>query len=357
MNTLAKSNIYPFRRPYKYGAKTGSIPNYRFSKRDRSKWDPKKREAVDALLREIATQHKAENTGDAYSYRLADYIDFARRHPHLKAVDDCVHAYLSYLATVRHVSSSTQDQALNALIFYFRHVKKIEIGKIDAVRAKKSQYIPTVFTKQEINSILDHLRGEYWIMVKIMYGAGLRSGEVLELRVKDIDFGMKRIIVRQAKGKKDRIVPLPESVVDRLQRHIDTTKKTHEQDLREGAGSVKMPDALDVKYPKAAFDFGWQWVFPASSRYTIEATGVQQRWHRDDSALSDMVKAAVRKAGIVKHAKCHAFRHSFATHLLQSGYDIRTVQELLGHSDVRTTMIYLQCAGKGAAVTSPADTL
>jgi site-specific recombinase XerD len=192
-------------------------------------------------------------------------------------------------------------------------------------------------------------------MVKLMYGAGLRSGEVLELRIKDIDFGMKRITVRQAKGKKDRIVPLPESAVDRLQRQIEAVKKTHEQDLREGAGSVKLPDALDKKYPRAAFEFGWQWVFPASSRYTIEGSGIQQRWHRDDSALSDMVQAAVRKAGIVKHAKCHAFRHSFATHLLQAGYDIRTVQELLGHSDVRTTMIYLQCAGKGAAVTSPAD--
>ena len=258
---------------------------------------------------------------------------------------------------MRHVSSSTQDQALNALIFYYRHVNKKEIGKIDAVRAKKSEYIPTVFTKEEINAILDHLRGEYLLMVKIMYGAGLRSGEVITLRIKDIDFGMKRIIVRQAKGKKDRLVPLPESIVERLQRQIETTKKTHEQDLREGAGSVKMPDALDVKYPKAAFELGWQWVFPASRRYTIEETGVQQRWHRDESALSDMVKMAVRKAGIVKHAKCHAFRHSFATHLLQAGYDIRTVQELLGHSDVRTTMIYLQLAGKGTAVTSPADKL
>jgi integron integrase len=236
-------------------------------------------------------------------------------------------------------------------------VKKIEIGKIDAVRAKKSTYIPTVFTKTEIKAIFDHLRGEYWLMAKIMYGAGLRSGEVLKLRVKDIDFGMKRIIVRQGKGKKDRLVPLPESIVERLQRHIEADKKTHEQDLSEGAGTVKMPDALDRKYPNAPKEFGWQWLFPASSRYTIEGTGVQQRWHRDKGALSDAVIAAVKKAGIVKHAKCHAFRHSFATHLLQAGYDIRTVQELLGHSDVRTTMIYLQCAGLGTAVTSPADAL
>jgi integron integrase len=355
MNSSAKSNVYPFKRPYKYGAKSRFAPNFRLPKQNREKWDPKKREAVDSLLKEISTQHLAESTGDSYSYWLADYIDFVRRHPNLKTSDERVHAYLSYLATVRHVSSSTQDQALNALIFFFRHVKKTEIGKIDAVRAKKSQYIPTVLTKDEINAILDHLRGEYWIMVKIMHGAGLRSGEVLKLRIKDIDFGMKRIIVKQAKGKKDRIVPLPESIVERLQRQIENAKKIHEQDLREGAGSVKMPDALDVKYPKAAFEFGWQWVFPASSRYTIEATGVQQRWHRDKTALSDMVQAAVRKSGVVKHVKSHAFRHSFATHLLQSGYDIRTIQELLGHSDIRTTMIYLQCAGMGSAVVSPAD--
>lgn len=357
MNTAAKTNIYPFHRPYKYGAKNRFAPSFRFPRQDRSKWDPKKRDAVGALLREIAVQHLAEKTGEAYSYWLADYVDFVRRHPNLKTSDERVHAYLSYLATMRRVSSSTQNQALNALIFFFRHVKKTELGKIAAVRAKKSNYIPTVFTKQEINSILDHLRGEYWLMVKIMYGAGLRSGEVLELRIKDLDFGMKRIIVRQAKGKKDRIVPLPESIIDRLQRHIEAVKKQHDHDLLDGRGSVKMPAALDVKYPKAAFESGWQWVFPASSHYTIDGTGVQQRWHRDDSALSDMVKAAVRKAGIVKHAKSHAFRHSFATHLLQDGYDIRTVQELLGHSDVRTTMIYLQLAGKGAAVTSPADKL
>lgn len=352
MNALTKSNVLPFKKPGYWRAKTSLKP-----KQDHSKWEPKKRGAFDALLREIATQHLAEKTGKSYSGWLIGYIDFSRRHPHLKTPDECVHSYLSYLATIRRVSSSTQNQALNALIFYFRHVKKTELGKIDAVRAKKSQYIPTVFTKEEVNRILDHLRGEYWIMVMFMYGAGLRSGEVLELRVKDIDFGMKRIIVRQAKGKKDRIVPLPEKVIDRLQRHIEGVKKQHDDDLCTGSGSVKMPDALDMKYPRAAFEFGWQWVFPASSHYTIEKTGVRQRWHRDDSALSDMVKTAVHKAGIVKHAKCHAFRHSFATHLLQAGYDIRTVQELLGHSDVRTTMIYLQCAGQGTAVVSPADRL
>lgn len=356
MNAALKSNIYQFKKPDYYRRKTGFNPNFRFPKQYRSKWDAKKCEAVDALLREIATQHLAEKTGKSYSYWLSDYIDFVRKHLHLKTSDERVHAYLSYLATMRRVSSSTQNQALNALIFFFRYVKKIQLGVIDAVRAKKSQYIPTVFSKQEISSILDHLRGEYWLMVKIMYGSGLRSGEVLELRVKDIDFVAKRIFVRQAKGKKDRIVPLPDSIVERLKRQIEIAKNIHEQDLRDGFGSVKMPDALDKKYPSAQKEFGWQWVFPASSRYKIDGTGVQQRWHRHESALSDVVKVAVRKAGIVKHAKCHAFRHSFATHLLQAGYDIRTVQELLGHSDVRTTMIYLQCAGKGAAVTSPADT-
>ena len=352
MNALAKSNILPFKRPRYWGAKASPQ-----QKQDRNKWDAKKREAIEALLREIRVQHLAENTGDAYSYWLADYIDFLRRHAGLAGGEKGVHAYLSYLATMRRVSSSTQNQALNALIFFYRHVKKVELGNIDAVRAKKSQYVPTVFSREEVSAVLDHLRGEYWLMAMLMYGAGLRSGECLDLRIKDIDFGMKKIVVRQAKGKKDRVVPLPEKVIERLQRHIEGVKKLHDRDIQEGFGAVEMPYALDRKFPSAPKEFGWQWLFPASSRYTIEGTPIQRRHHRHETALSDMVKAAVRKAGIVKHAKCHAFRHSFATHLLMAGYDIRSVQELMGHKDVRTTMIYLHIIGQGVAVVSPADRL
>jgi integron integrase len=356
MNALVKSNVLPFKRHGYQGAKASPWRQQR-PVQDRSKWDAKKREAVEGLLREIRVQHFAENTGDAYSYWLADYIDFLRRHAGLAGGDKGVHSYLSYLATMRRVSSSTQNQALNALIFFYRHVRKIEIGNIDAVRAKKSQYVPTVFSREEVAAVLDHLRGEYWLMAMLMYGAGLRSGECLKLRIKDIDFGMKKIVVRQAKGKKDRVVPLPGKVIERLQRHIEGVKKLHDRDLHEGFGAVEMPDALDKKFPSAPKEFGWQWLFPASSRYTIEGTIIQRRHHRHETALSDMVRAAVRKAGIVKHAKCHAFRHSFATHLLMAGYDIRSVQELMGHTDVRTTMIYLHVIGQGVAVVSPADNL
>lgn len=353
---LAKSNVLPFRRPGYWRARS-SQPQRGLPVQIRATWDPKKREAVDSLLREIQVQHLAKNTGDAYSYWLADYIDFLRRHAGMSGGAKGVHAYLSYLATMRRVSSSTQNQALNALIFFYRHVRKIELGKVDAVRAKKSQYVPTVFTRDEVTSVLDHLRGEYWIMAMLMYGAGLRVGECLKLRVKDIDFGMRKISVRQAKGKKDRFVPLPEKVIDRLQRHLERIKKIHEQDLREGFGAVEMPDALDRKYPSAPKEWGWQWVFPASSRYTIAGTLIQRRHHRHETALQDMVKAAIRKAGIVKHAKCHTFRHTFATQLLIAGYDIRTIQELMGHSDVRTTMIYTHVVGQATAVVSPADRL
>lgn len=356
MNALVKSNVLPFQRPG-YQSTKNSFRQKHNPGQDRSKWDAKKLEAVNALLREIQVQHLAENTGEAYSYCLANYIDFIRRHANLSGGEKGVHAYLSYRATIDRVSSSTQNQELNALIFFYRHVKKVELGKIDAIRAKKSQYIPTVFTKDEVSAVLDHLRGEYWIMGMLMYGAGLRISECLQLRIKDVDFGTKRITVKQSKGKKDRIVPLPEKTIERLQRQIESTKKTHEQDLRDGFGAVEMPDALDRKYPSAPKELGWQWVFPASTRYTIDGTNIQRRHHRHQTALQDMVKAAIRKAGIVKHAKSHTFRHSFATHLLQAGYDLRTIQELMGHSDIRTTMIYLQCAGQGSKVTSPADKL
>jgi len=215
-----------------------------------------------------------------------------------------------------------------------------------------------VFTRNEVKGIMSHLTGIYWLMAMLLYGAGLRLREVLQLRVKDIDFDYNQISIKYAKGEKDRIVPLPQKVKTPLKEHLEKVKKLHEKDLQEGYGYVYLPNALEKKYPKAAYDWGWQFVFPAHRISTDPRSGVCRRHHLYETVLQKAVKNAIRKAGIVKHASCHNLRHSFATHLLEDGYDIRTVQELLGHNDVKTTMIYTHVLQKGGlAVKSPADSL
>jgi integron integrase len=270
-----------------------------------------------------------------------------------------VTSFLSHLAVNRKVSASTQNQAMAAILFLYKEVLKQPLAWLDNIqRAKKPERLPLVFTREEVRAILIHLEGSKWIVGTLLYGAGLRLLECLRLRVKDIDFGYKQIVVRDGKGAKDRVTMLPAAVEQTLQQHLTKVKALHELDLREGHGDVYLPDALARKYPNAGREWGWQYVFPAAKRSVDPRSGAVRRHHIPESVIQKSVKAAVRYAGVAKPGSCHTFRHSFATHLLESGYDIRTVQELLGHKDVSTTMIYTHVLNRGGqGVRSPMDFL
>jgi integron integrase len=270
-----------------------------------------------------------------------------------------VGAFLTWLATAQHVSASTQNQALAALLFLYEQVLHVPIGPIEhVVRAKQPLRLPVVLSRDEVAAVLSHLEGTTWVIGMLLYGAGLRLEECLELRVKDIDFDRSQITVKRGKGQKDRVTPLPSAVVDALRRHLEMVRQLHQTDLAPGGGRVMLPDALDKKYPSAAKEWGWQFVFPASRICRDPRWGPPTRFHLHESAVQKAIAAAVRRSGIAKRAGPHTFRHSFATHLLEDGYDIRTVQELLGHKDVSTTMVYTHVLNRGAgAVRSPADRL
>jgi integron integrase len=270
-----------------------------------------------------------------------------------------INAYLTHLAVKEKVSASTQNQALSALLFLYRHVLAREIGDLgEVIRARKPSRVPVVMTREEVKAVLSHLQGDKWLMASLMYGAGLRLMECLRLRIQDVDFARNEITVRDGKGAKDRVTMLPESLKKPIQDHLRKVKAIHEKDLADGWGRVQMPDALDRKYPNAPADWRWQWVFPQENRWKNPKIGEEGRHHLDESLVQKAVRGAVAKAGLTKRATCHTFRHSFATHLLEGGYDIRTVQELLGHSDVKTTMIYTHVLNRGpVGVRSPVDAL
>ena len=287
------------------------------------------------------------------------YIFFhGKRHPaEMGAVE--VTAFLTSLAVRDRVAASTQNQALNALLFLYRDVLHIELPWLDGlVRAKRPEHLPVVLTREETQAMIDLLDGVQRLMALLLYGAGLRLLECCRLRVQDVDFATNQITIRDGKGGKDRVTMLPASVKADLPRHLDRVRHQHGRDLGRGAGWVELPWALGRKYPNAGREWGWQWVFPATRFYIDRATGQRRRHHLHESVIQRAVRGAVLKAGLVKHATCHTRRHSFATHLLEDGYDIRTVQELLGHRDVSTTMIYTHVLNRGpAAVRSPADQL
>jgi len=270
-----------------------------------------------------------------------------------------INAFLTHLAVKERVSASTQNQALCALLFLYRHVLSRGIGDLgEVIRARKPKRLPVVMTREEVKSVLAHLAGDKWLTASLMYGAGLRLMECLRLRVQDVDFSRNEITVRDGKGAKDRLTMLPDSLKEPLHRHLMKVKAIHEKDLAAGWGRVQMPDALDRKYPNAPREWRWQWIFPQENRWSNNITCEEGRHHVDESILQKAFKQAVNKAGFTKRATCHALRHSFATHLLEDGYDIRTVQELLGHSDVRTTMIYTHVLNRGGrGVRSPVDNL
>lgn len=268
-----------------------------------------------------------------------------------------INEFLTELAVKKHVSPSTQNQALAALLFYFRFVKNenpIELASV--IHAKKKERIPVVFSRQEVISVINNLSGSKQLAAELMYGTGMRLNEVLALRILDVDFDMNEIIIRHGKGDKDRHVMLPQRLVPKIKQQIAAVKKIHQKDLEDGWGKVAMPNQMEKKYPAAAKELKWQWLFPQANRWKNKETGEEGRWHLDGSLLQKAVKKAVLEAGINKNASCHTFRHSFATHLLENGYDIRTVQELLGHTDIRTTMIYTHVLNRGAGgVISPLD--
>ncbi|RJQ55435.1 MAG: integron integrase [Actinobacteria bacterium] len=314
---------------------------------------------MDQLRHALRSRHYSPRTEKAYCLWVRRFIHFhSLRHPNELAEPE-INEFLTFLAIEKRVSAPTQNQALCALLFLYRRVLGREMGDLGGViRARKSRRLPVVLTRDEVRSILSRLDGEEWLAAALMYGAGLRLAECLRLRVQDVDFGRHEILVRHGKGGKDRITMLPQSLAAPLRQQLRKAKSIHQRDLSEGWGRVEMPNALDRKYPNAPAEWRWQWVFPQSHRWRDGRTGQQGRHHLDKSIVQRAVKEAVTAARVTKRATCHTFRHSFATHLLESGYDIRTVQELLGHKDVKTTMIYTHVLNRGpAGVRSPADDL
>jgi integron integrase len=312
---------------------------------------------LDQVHHVIRTRHLSPHTEQAYVGWIKRFIFFHnKRHP-MEMGEAEIGCFLSSLATDSHVSASTQNQALNALLFLYHEILQRKIGWIEGVvRAKRSKRLPVVLTKEEVKQILAHLTGTPWLMAMLLYGGGLRVMECCRLRVKDIDFSKNETLVRAGKGDKDRYTMLPSNVKEPLVGHLGAVRRLHDDDCRRGLGRVALPNGLERKYPNANREWGWQWVFPATSHYVDRLTGEQRRHHLHESVLQRAFKEARFKAGIAKPATCHTLRHSFATHLLESGYGIRTVQELLGHSHVNTTMIYTHVLNRGGkAVRSPAD--
>jgi integron integrase len=268
-----------------------------------------------------------------------------------------VEAFLTYLAVDRQVSSSTQNQALHALLFMYEHVVGVKLEHVEPMRAKKSVHVPSVLSQEEVKKVLGRLNGVYYIIGRLLYGSGMRLMECMRLRVKDVNFDLRTITVRDTKSDRDRVTVLPASVVEPLRAHLKRVQLQHEEDVRVGRGSVEIPGALARKYPNAEFEWGWQYVFPASKFSADPRSGVIRRHHLYETSVQKAVRRAALEAGIVRPTGPHILRHSFATHLLQEGYDIRKIQELLGHQDLKTTMIYTHVANVGAGVKSPADLL
>ena len=313
----------------------------------------------DLVRQKIQALHYSRSTEKTYIAWIRQYILFHhKRHPSKMGKNE-INEFLTYLAVKRKVSASTQNQALCAIVFLYKQILNIDIGLLEGIiRAQRPIRLPVVLSKAEVIAVIKRLEGVTKIVGIILYGSGLRLMECLRLRVKDIDFSSNQIIVRDGKGNKDRITMLPELIKISLNEHLIQVRTIHNLDIKAGFGRVNMPYALSKKYPNSAKEWGWQYVFPAIKRFRNPTTNEQGRHHLHETVIQKHVKIARNDAGIVKQASCHTFRHSFATHLLEDGYDIRTVQELLGHRDVRTTMIYTHVLNRGIrGVLSPADRL
>jgi integron integrase len=321
-----------------------------------------KSKLLDQLREVLRVKHYSLRTEEAYVQWARRYLKFHRdaagtwRHPRDLGPTDVV-AFLNHLANGEHVAAGTQNQALNAVVFLYAQVLRMDLGDLgEFLRASQRRRVPVVMSKEETQRVLSSLEGTWRLMAQLLYGSGVRLLELLRLRIKDVDFARNQIIVRGGKGDKDRTTMLPESLRTALMEHLKRTKLLWEADVREGFGEVYLPEALARKFPGSAKEWSWQWVFPSRSRSRDPRSGTERRHHVQETGLQRAVKAAVRLSNITKPVSCHTFRHSFATHLLENGYDIRTVQDLLGHKDVSTTQIYTHVMQKpGLGVRSPLD--
>jgi integron integrase len=320
---------------------------------------PRPPKLLDQVRSRLRTKHYSIRTEDQYVFWIRRFIRFhGLRHPRELGARE-VEAFLSDLAVNGRVAASTQNQALSALLFLYREVLKVELPWLENLtRAKPSQRLPVVLTPAEVRAVLDRMAGVYGLMARLLYGTGMRLMECVRLRVKDVDFGRNEIVIRDGKGAKDRVTMLPAALAAPLQEHLQRRRAIYEDDLRDGRAAVWLPDALAKKYPNAATEWGWQYVFCSGSHSVDPRSGVTRRHHIDEKLLQRAMKKAVAAARLAKPATPHTLRHSFATHLLEAGHDIRTVQELLGHADVRTTMIYTHVLNRGGrGVASPLDRL
>lgn len=325
-----------------------------FSDKDTTIKPPK---LLDQVRGKLRVKHYSIRTEQTYVDWIKRFIFFhGKRHPKDMEARD-VEAFLTHLAVAGKVAASTQNQAKSALLFLYREVLEIQLPWLDNItQAKAPKRLPVVLTVSEVQSVLSRLTGTHALIASLLYGGGMRLMEAVRLRVKDVDFGQTQILVREGKGDKDRVTMLPQSLVAPLQTHLERVKALHQRDSEEGYGEVYLPYALDRKYPNAGREWGWQYVFPSTKRSVDPRSGVVRRHHADEKVLQRAMKNAVREAGIAKRATPHTLRHSFATHLLQRGQDIRTIQELLGHTHVETTMIYTHVLNKGGkGVVSPLD--
>jgi len=312
---------------------------------------------LDEVRRRLRVKHYSLRTEQAYVGWIRRFIlANDKRHPRDMGAAE-VEAFLTSLAVEGDVAASTQNQALSALLFLYREVLGVQLPWLDQVtRAKKPRRLPTVLERSEVQALLVGMEGRPWLLASLLYGTGMRLMECLRLRVKDVDFRSNEILIREGKGGKDRRTVLPQALVQPLEGELVRARAWHEQDLAAGFGEVWLPHALARKYPNAGREFGWQYVFPSDRRSVDPRDGIQRRHHIDESTLARALKRAARLAGIVKPISAHVLRHSFATHLLEAGYDLRTIQELLGHKDVATTQIYTHVLNRGGrGVVSPLD--
>lgn len=313
---------------------------------------------IKKLNEALTVRHYSDHTKQCYRKWVKEFLQIHK--DNISTIGEVqINEFLKDLALKKHVSASTQNQALAALLFYFRYIQNTPVMELGSViHAKKKERVPVVFSRDEVTRVIECMYGSKKLIAKLLYGTGMRLNEALSLRILDLDFDRNEIIIRHGKGDKDRHVMIPQKLIPELKTHIEKVRQIHNQDLADGWGLVTMPGALTGKFPDGSKEFKWQWLFPQKNRWTNSQTGQQGRWHLDESLMQRAVKQAILEAGVNKNASCHTFRHSFATHLLEIGYDIRTIQELLGHSDISTTMVYTHVLNRGAGgVISPLDRL